>query len=39
VLHILNFAPFILAGLLLLAVDTGARRVSAATAVELRSAD
>jgi glycosyltransferase 2 family protein len=39
VLHILNFAPFILAGLLLLAADRGARRVSAATAVELRSAD
>jgi uncharacterized protein (TIRG00374 family) len=38
VLHILNFAPFIVAGFVLLGADTGARRVSAAPAAELRSA-
>ena len=37
VLHVLNFAPFVLAGLLVLAADARASRVSTASAAQLRS--
>jgi uncharacterized membrane protein YbhN (UPF0104 family) len=37
VLHIVNLAPFIVAGVLLLATDARAARISAASAVRLRS--
>jgi uncharacterized membrane protein YbhN (UPF0104 family) len=39
VLHVLNFAPFILAGLLILAADARASRVSTAPAARLGSGD
>jgi uncharacterized membrane protein YbhN (UPF0104 family) len=39
VLHVLNFAPFILAGLLILAADARASRVSPVPAARLRSGD